>query len=210
MAYDAARKEVGDIAARRAEAYAKKHGHQFVCVTENIIPADAQQGPYWLKVHVLERELLAGGCDWLFWLDSDAMIADMDFDIRSLVSVDKNFLCSVDYRGFCVGVFLLRNCDWSLNFMRTIKWLGYYTGYGQHNDQETFLHLIAGWRTIGTKVARISEMIVQNPATVTTSTPFVFHYWTQWNKIAEVVKRMTIIEEKGWVDSARLLNSPKG
>uniref|UniRef100_A0ACD5Y6Z4 Uncharacterized protein n=1 Tax=Avena sativa TaxID=4498 RepID=A0ACD5Y6Z4_AVESA len=64
--------------------------------------------------------------EWIWWLDADAVLTDMDFSLaldryrdHNLVFYgwDKEVYGANSWVGLNAGVFLIRNCQWSLDFM---------------------------------------------------------------------------------------------
>ncbi|KAH7665421.1 Glycosyltransferase 34 protein [Dioscorea alata] len=62
---------------------------------------------YWAKIPLIRAAMIAHPeAEWFWWVDSDAAITDMDF-----------FLPLHNWVSLNAGVFLIRNCQWSLDFM---------------------------------------------------------------------------------------------
>lgn len=202
MAFDEGRRTVGEIAAMRAEHYANSRGYKFVYRPDVVHP---RPNPFWIKVKAVREEL--NGCDWLLWLDSDALVVDTSYEVERLTQEDKSLVISTDRFGLCVGVFLLKNCEWSHQFLSTWGWLGPVKDT-KCLDQPTVKHLVDNWPEVGNQVGYIPEEIVQNPMTVTSKPPFIFHYWTQWNNLDQVAACMRAVVSNGWCQEARLVNSP--
>ncbi|KAM0841633.1 hypothetical protein ACQ4PT_058897 [Festuca glaucescens] len=64
--------------------------------------------------------------EWIWWLDADAVLTDMDFSLPLhrykdhnliLYGWDREVYDARSWLGLNAGVFLIRNCQWSLDFM---------------------------------------------------------------------------------------------
>ena len=64
--------------------------------------------------------------EWVWWVDSDAVFTDMDFSLPLAKYAGRNFVVygwpnkffvRKSWLGLNAGVFLIRNCQWSLDFM---------------------------------------------------------------------------------------------
>jgi hypothetical protein len=82
---------------------------------------------YWAKIPVVRATMLAHPeAEWIWWLDADAVLTDMDFSLplhrykdNNLVFYgwDREVYGAKSWLGLNAGVFLIRNCQWSLDFM---------------------------------------------------------------------------------------------
>ncbi|XP_015963796.1 galactomannan galactosyltransferase 1 [Arachis duranensis] len=82
---------------------------------------------YWAKYPVVKAAMLAHPeAEWIYWVDSDALFTDMDFKLPLERYKDHNLVVhgwprliheKRSWTGLNAGVFLIRNCQWSLDFM---------------------------------------------------------------------------------------------
>ncbi|XP_058186373.1 galactomannan galactosyltransferase 1-like [Rhododendron vialii] len=89
---------------------------------------------WWNKIPVLRPMMLAHPeAEWIFWIDSDAVITDMDFKLPLEKYKDHNFVVhgwsyfvyeKKSWAGVNAGVFLIRNCQWSMEFMEAWAEMG--------------------------------------------------------------------------------------
>ena len=109
----------------RNRAYADQHGYAYHYVGQNHFDLP----PYWQKPKLL-RQLLAGGYDLVAWLDTDAVVHDLDRRIEDLFSGEEAMVAAGDNplwdRPFNAGVFFLKGSEavalmdrWSDLFART-------------------------------------------------------------------------------------------
>lgn len=105
--------------------YARLHGMELLYNTALLQP---QMVAYWAKIPVVRAAMLAHPeAEWVWWLDADAVITDMDFALplatrykdHNLVvhGWDREVYGARSWVGLNAGVFLIRNCQWSLDFM---------------------------------------------------------------------------------------------
>ncbi|XP_030455864.2 putative glycosyltransferase 7 [Syzygium oleosum] len=82
---------------------------------------------YWAKYPVVRAAMVAHPeAEWIWWVDSDALFSDMDFELpldrykgHNLVVHGWQHLIyeKKSWTSINAGVFLIRNCQWSMDFM---------------------------------------------------------------------------------------------
>ncbi|AQK57543.1 probable glycosyltransferase 6 [Zea mays] len=82
---------------------------------------------YWAKIPVVRAAMLAHPeAEWVWWVDADAVFTDMDFSLPLARYSRYNLVLygwpeevyeKRSWVGLNAGVFLIRNCQWSLDFM---------------------------------------------------------------------------------------------
>ncbi|KAE9597692.1 hypothetical protein Lal_00041524 [Lupinus albus] len=82
---------------------------------------------YWAKYPLVRATMMAHPeVEWIWWVDSDAIFTDMEFKLplnryknHNLVVHGWEELIHINrtWTGLNAGVFLIRNCQWSLDFM---------------------------------------------------------------------------------------------
>ncbi len=133
-------KEIGALTSPSKLAYAIEHGYDFKC-SRNFEGHDRHVS--WFKIR---RVLgLLPLYDWIFWTDADSLIMDQHVTVQNLIDcvVDRPAeillshnkapapvlvppLKEVDYIvsdgecSPCMGNFLIRNCQWSFDFLGRI------------------------------------------------------------------------------------------
>lgn len=96
-------------------AYCELHGYDFVCQTNKI---DTGRPPSWQKLLLLQNVLSDG--NWAFWIDADAIFTNFDIKLESLIQEagSADFFIAKDRNGINAGVFGIRDCEWSSDFIR--------------------------------------------------------------------------------------------
>ncbi|GJM86683.1 hypothetical protein PR202_ga02567 [Eleusine coracana subsp. coracana] len=108
--------------------YCRLHGVPLLYNTALLRPS---MDRYWAKIPLVRAAMVAHpDAEWVWWVDSDAVLTDMDFRLPlrryrahnlvvhgwpRLVFQEKESAPS--WTGLNAGVFLVRNCQWSLDFM---------------------------------------------------------------------------------------------
>ncbi|KZV19204.1 glycosyltransferase 7 [Dorcoceras hygrometricum] len=82
---------------------------------------------FWAKTPTIKAAMLAHPeAEWIWWVDSDAAITDMDFKLPLERYKNHNFVLhgwlkliyeTKSWTSINAGVFLIRNCQWSMDFM---------------------------------------------------------------------------------------------
>ncbi|XP_042447176.1 probable glycosyltransferase 7 [Zingiber officinale] len=104
--------------------YCRRHGIELFYNTALLHP---KMGSYWAKIPAIRAAMLAHPeAEWVWWVDSDAAFTDMDSELPmgryrfhnmvlhgwAHLVYEKRSWVSLN-----AGVFLIRNCQWSLDFM---------------------------------------------------------------------------------------------
>ncbi|KAL9229847.1 hypothetical protein vseg_005270 [Gypsophila vaccaria] len=88
---------------------------------------DPKMPTYWAKYPVIRAAMLAHPeAEWIWWVDSDAAITDMDFTLPFDKYNPHNLILhgwpnlvfgKKSWTGLNAGVFLIRNCQWSMDLL---------------------------------------------------------------------------------------------
>lgn len=83
---------------------------------------------YWAKLPLIRAAMVAHPeAEWIWWVDSDAVFTDMEFKPPLRRYRDHNLIVhgwahmvyeKKSWLGLNAGIFLIRNCQWSMDFMR--------------------------------------------------------------------------------------------
>ncbi|XP_004288265.1 PREDICTED: galactomannan galactosyltransferase 1-like [Fragaria vesca subsp. vesca] len=89
---------------------------------------------YWAKIPVIRAAMVAHPeAEWIWWVDSDALFTDMDFKLPLEKYTSYNLvvhgwahliLDTHSWTGLNAGVFLIRNCEWSMKFLEAWAAMG--------------------------------------------------------------------------------------
>ncbi|KAM7507221.1 hypothetical protein LguiA_017674 [Lonicera macranthoides] len=109
--------------------YCRIHGHD---IFYNNVLFQSKMHTYWAKIPTIRAAMVAHPeAEWFWWLDSDAAFTDMDFKLPLHRYKDHNLVVhgwpeliygAKSWTSLNAGVFLIRNCQWSLDFMEV--WAG--------------------------------------------------------------------------------------
>ncbi|KAL6842915.1 hypothetical protein ACP4OV_027228 [Aristida adscensionis] len=104
--------------------YCRLHGIELLYNRAVLHPAMTGS---WTKIPIVRAAMLAHPeAEWVWWVDEDAVFTDMDFSLPLHRYAGRNFVLSgwpktlfemKSWLGLNAGVFLIRNCQWSLDFM---------------------------------------------------------------------------------------------
>lgn len=93
----------------------------------NLAHLDAEMAGYWSKLPLMRKLMLSHpDVEWLWWMDSDAMLTDMVFELPLEKYKNHNFILhgwekeiyeKKTWVGLNTGSLLLRNCQWSLDLL---------------------------------------------------------------------------------------------
>ncbi|KAJ7567530.1 hypothetical protein O6H91_02G151500 [Diphasiastrum complanatum] len=104
--------------------YCRLHG---IDIFYNMAQLDPAMVSFWVKLPLVRAAMVAHPeAEWIWWMDSDALFTDMAFELplekysnynlvvhgwENLVFEKKSWV------GLNMGVFLMRNCQWSLDLL---------------------------------------------------------------------------------------------
>ncbi|TKW41329.1 hypothetical protein SEVIR_1G307100v4 [Setaria viridis] len=104
--------------------YCRLHGVQLLYNTALLRPS---MDRYWAKIPAIRAAMVAHPeAEWVWWVDSDAVLTDMDFRLPLRRYRRHNLVVhgwpslvfeARSWTSLNAGVFLIRNCQWSLDFM---------------------------------------------------------------------------------------------
>ncbi|MGL4513963.1 MAG: DUF273 domain-containing protein [Lacipirellulaceae bacterium] len=123
--YDSRFAPIGDFCRTSLVEYGRRHGYDVVYAAG----IDTGRPMSWEKLPFIES-LFDAGYDYVFWIDADALVVDPSRPIDELLKPDKALYVvrhTINNRP-CVnmGVFLLRNCEWSRRLLRDLGCLKRY------------------------------------------------------------------------------------
>jgi len=120
-----------DLQVAHLDEYCMRHGYLLVTKFDNWPPSNRYA--FWRKHELIHSEL--HDCDWLLWLDMDALIMNMTVRVEDII--DPQYFAMIPYLTgdqhvgsvYCAGVMLLRCCKETKTFLR--EW---WEAYDKHPD----------------------------------------------------------------------------
>lgn len=110
--YTPSYQEIGEISSRLIIEYCTKW--QFDCRIRTDF--DESREPSWSKIKFLLEDI--SNYQWLMWIDADACINRMDFDVRELCQKELNI--SKDIYSINCGVFIVRGSEYMADVLREV------------------------------------------------------------------------------------------
>ena len=98
-------------------AYCERHGYRFHAYTESL---DTTRPIPWSKVLIILEIMENPDCEWVFWTDADSLIMNSKVKLKYFLDDRYDMICATDDGHLNSGQFLLRNCEWSKDFLRRI------------------------------------------------------------------------------------------
>lgn len=108
-------REVVQLGLKNKQDYCTQHGYDFICGEESL---DKARGITWTKLLLLLKAMENSEYRWVFWTDADALIMNTDLLLEDLIDENYNLIINYDFNGFNAGHFLIRNCEWSRQFLK--------------------------------------------------------------------------------------------
>ncbi|KAI3502310.1 hypothetical protein L2E82_42669 [Cichorium intybus] len=142
--------------------YCRIHGYD---IFYNNVLLDRTMHSCWAKIAAVRAAMVAHPeAEWIWWLDEDAVFTDMEYKLPLHRYKDYNFVVhgwpkevyeKKSWLGLNAGSFLIRNCQWSLDFLETWadmgpqspnfdKWAGILLDVFKHesDDQTAMAYLL--------------------------------------------------------------------
>ena len=110
--------------------YAEKWGYSFYFYQK---PPATSYNIYWAKIRVMMDLLQEGKHDWYVWIDDDIFITNPDISLEQLIHdygkqahfiIGAHKTCPVLENDVNTGVFMVKNSEWSRNFLQQIWDIG--------------------------------------------------------------------------------------
>ncbi|KAK1292142.1 putative glycosyltransferase 7 [Acorus calamus] len=111
--------------------YSRIHGFQIFYNNALFHP---KMGTFWTKLPLIRSAMIAHPeSEWIYWVDSDAAFTDMEFDIPFDKYRNHNLIVhgwshliyeNKTWVGLNAGIFLIRNCQWSMEFINVWASMG--------------------------------------------------------------------------------------
>ena len=111
--------KLGSITLKSMKRYAKKNGFDIKLFNELV----SDRPPAWNKILIMQKILDSGKYDFVFWIDSDAVIVGKEDICNEIVDGKDFYLVKHFVKGRDApntGVVLLRNSKWSKDFLKTV------------------------------------------------------------------------------------------
>ena len=202
MLYDDKRAMLGDVSAPVIKEYARKHSYDY-SVSRSLV--DPSMNAAWNKIAAVYAQL--GGVDWVLWVDADVFLLRNDIraeDIIQTYSGDKPLLFSEDQWGICSGVFAVKNCSWSQEFLNTLMFLGPTPPNPQIDPRDTWEQnaikcLAYNFESVRLKFSRVPQSLIVNQMSDFNQDAWMVHYWAACRQdLVPVRNAMTGIIYDGW------------
>ena len=106
------------------QKYCEDKGYTYVCEknTERITSICDKRSFHWGKVKLVQELLDTDKFDYVLFLDADAIISDFNQNIEDFIDSDYDMVFAEDvgyHSSMNTGVFLVKNSEWSKNFLKT-------------------------------------------------------------------------------------------
>jgi len=104
--------------------YSHIHGYPFYFYHTSLVTPELSAG--WSKLLVVKRFLPQ--YEWIFWMDLDSIVTNYTIRAEDLIEIAEtykkpdqqmDFIIAEDWNNINSGMFIIRNCEWSMNFLQT-------------------------------------------------------------------------------------------
>ncbi len=156
---DDERKKYNTMTRANLEQYAKKWGYDLHYYTDIL---DTERSGHWSKIVAFQQHILSEKYEWLVWLDDDMIITNQEIKLEQFIEKygnDKNFFVQMDAWNWSMlnsGIFFLRVCPWSNNFLQAT----YDVGTAQPNLKRNCCHEQSAFGELTKRLEFGSKMLI--------------------------------------------------
>ena len=155
-AYDQAFAKLAKFSVPAMQEYANQHDMDFAEHADIKISKPIS----WIKID-LALEKFASGYEYLFWVDTDAIICRFDEDIRGVLRDDADIYFALENIGsnrnrLNAGVWVMRNSDTVIRFLKEIQKLDKYLHH-KWWEQAAIIETLGLWSMFDSGVRRTDE-----------------------------------------------------
>jgi len=103
--------------------YCGSHGYSYFVEnnTQKLKQLAEDRAFTWIKPKIILEELEKNECDYVLFMDIDAIVCDHSIKIEDFIDENFDIVATEDYSSHCLmnaGILLIKNSDWSKNFMK--------------------------------------------------------------------------------------------
>ena len=102
--------------------YCEEKGYTYICDKDDakIRSISENRSLHWCKIKIVKEVLDTNNFDYILFLDADAVISDFNQNIEDFIDGSYNMIFGEDvgsHSSMNTGVFLVKNSEWSKNFL---------------------------------------------------------------------------------------------
>lgn len=97
--------------------YCQKHDYDFICEEKSL---DKSRPHAWSKILLILKVMENPQYKWIFWTDADSLIMNLALPLEDLIDENYNLIISQEKCIVNTGQFLIKNCEWSQDFLINI------------------------------------------------------------------------------------------
>lgn len=178
--------ELADINVPRWNSYCKKYDIEFECFQ---LPQQGTRNNFcWDKIE-LYSSVFNSVNDYLCWIDVDVFLVRDNFDIHNFTKcTDKPMIISSDNNGICTGFFILKKCDWSIQYLNSMLFLKnidpnleVQLKTEDAGDQSCAKYLLGFTNIASNTLILDNDGLISNPSMGICDNTLAYHYWANGN-----------------------------
>ncbi len=129
-------KDYGEICEKSIINYVKENNYACKIYHDGF---DKTRHPVWSKIKFVSNNI--NEYEYLLWIDADAIIANLEFKLESILEKDKELYICNDRMGINTGVFMIKSSSFSRDLMETIFEQRHFNGIAwQEQSALTYLY----------------------------------------------------------------------
>lgn len=123
--------------------------------------------------------------DWIFCIDADSFVANLNYDFSFLKNETKGFLISYDWNGPCAAAMAIKPDSFGCDIIKILMTLGdikldkndeFGVGLGPKQEQNSLKVLMKYFNSIESNVGKLPDDFILDNPDVNKPLPFLYHY----------------------------------
>src|SRR5512139_3487726 len=132
--------------------------------------------------------------DYVIWLDSDCCIVDLDFEIEPALkkwsTPATRLWIAQDWNGLCGCFIVMKSCQWSIDLLRTIVFMGNVRYNFGEFEQGALKAIFASYPKHSWRFSLLPSSIVADQTMTPLPIPFIWHL-SMHEKTVAFMRRVT-------------------
>lgn len=194
---------MADINCPRWISYCKKYKIDFECFQ---LPQIGNRNDFcWDKIE-LYKHVFNSVSDYLCWIDIDVFLIRDHFNIEYFTKcTDKPMIISSDSNGICTGFFILKKCEWSINYINSMLFLKNINSELEKNlntigagDQSCSKYLLGFNNVLDNTLILDNDGLISNPSVGICDNTMAYHFWANGddNNRFRIINEMEDLSKK--------------
>ncbi|MBA3956985.1 MAG: class I SAM-dependent methyltransferase [Parachlamydiaceae bacterium] len=110
-------KEAVRLGLENKKEYCTQHDYDFIWSEKS---QDSSRPIAWSKILLVLKAMENSDYEWIFWSDADSLVMNLAIPLEDIIDDKYDFIIALGGPQINSGQFLIRNCEWSRQFLRNV------------------------------------------------------------------------------------------